>query len=935
MSPPTAVLSKNLQSITLTKIREIEKQRKKYETRKSEILAEASAPGTEKPARVARLLSGVEELYPNCFTDVNVSNIKRWLDQSQYDESIPRDMLRLFEEQLQGKLEIQSRKLSLADLYSRLLTEWMNPPTPTSNDSPIPESSSEDSFELVERQKQRLQELCDKFESVVFEPLDTNETEMHNFMNSLFAEPEAAKALEDLRQQIKNESSAMLTDPTPFNEESLTRCIKGLLTEDLLSDEKQSILQEFLQNKVVLAEIADVLNMRFADIKNWDWHAGDEGIPVMPRQQLNGKYRIWMDEDILQTILVQYIGIRLCVLLKSALKDFINKKPVWKWGQGMQMTQDDIDRRQYYLGSTGSSERRPFFAPTTSSRSVDDERKSDYIDSFFLSQLPSADTSLYEAGGGYDNDDDSDDDQNHRHTVQRSSGNFQFSRFVQVAGSNTEKKEGAKKSGIKQQLLRKIASEVLLYRCLQGRVAVVQSDLQWYATALPHSTIFAVMRFVGFSEDWIRFFKRYLEAPLNMDRSSEDRVPAGPRIRKRGVPMAHASEKFTGELVLFIMDLAVNKKAGMLLYRLHDDLWLCGEPERCVQAWDVMGQFAKIMGLEFNRNKTGSVYLTSEAKMKDPKITAALPKGPVEIGFLTLDNETGNWVINQRQVDAHVKQLQKQLTACNSVLSWVQTWNSCIGRFFSHTFGEPAYCFGRQHLDIILKTYECMQRTLFNGRDGNGNNVTEHLKRMMLARFGVSDIPDAFLFLPEQLGGLGLRNPFVPLFLVREELKEQPEERLAEFLGVERDEYSAQKKAFEELGEQGRRRRFHSIYQKNNFVSEAAIAPDHLDTFMSLEEFTRFRESTSASLHRIYTRLMSVPSKQDILVTQEVKHALDELEDQLESKVLDPEKKWMVQLHARELFERYGGLSLVDKCFLPVGVLTMMRGKKVAWQMVL
>jgi hypothetical protein len=835
-------------------------------------------------------------------------------------------MLQLFEEQLQGKLEIQSRKLSLADLYSRLLTEWMNPPTSISNDSPIPESSSEDSFEVVERQKQRLQELCDKFESVVFEPLDTNETEMHNFMNSLFAEPEAAKALEDLRQQIKNKSSAMLTDPTPFNEESLTRCIKGLLTEDLLSDEKQSILQEFLQNKLVLAEIANVLNMRYADIKNWDWHAGDEGIPVMPRQQLNGKYRIWMDEDILQTIFVQYIGIRLCVLLKSALKDFINKKPVWKWSQGMQITHDDIDRRQYYLNSNASSERRNLIANTTSSQSVDYERKSEYIDSFFLSQLPSTDTSLYEAGGGYDDDYDS-DDQNHRHTVQRSLGNFQFSRFV---GSNTEKKEGAKKSGIKQQLLRKIASEVLLHHCLQGGVAVVQSDLQWYATGLPHSTIFAVMRFVGFSEDWVTFFKRYLEAPLNMDRSSEDRVPAGPRIRKRGVPMAHASEKFTGELVLFIMDLAVNKKAGMLLYRLHDDLWLCGEPERCVQAWDIMGQFAKIMGLEFNRNKTGSVYLTSEAKMKDPKIAVALPKGPVEIGFLTLDNETGNWVINQRQVDAHVKQLQKQLAACNSVLSWVQTWNSCIGRFFGHTFGEPAYCFGRQHLDIILKTYKCTQRTLFNG-----NNVTEHLKHMILARFGVSDIPDAFLVLPEQLGGLGLRNPFVPLFLVREQLKEQPEERLAEFLRAERDAYSAQKKAFEELGEQGRRRRFHSIYQKNNFVSEATITPDQLGTFMSFEEFTRFRESTSASLHRIYTRLISVPSKQDIRLTQEVRLALEELENQFESKVLDPEKKWMVQLHARELFERYGGLSLVDKCFLPVGVLTMMRGKKVVWRMVL
>jgi hypothetical protein len=68
------------------------------------------------------------------------------------------------------------------------------------------------------------------------------------------------------------------------------------LFEDLLSDEKQSILQDFLQSDIVLGEIADVLNMRFADIKNWGWDAGDDGIPVMLRQGLNGKYRIWMDE---------------------------------------------------------------------------------------------------------------------------------------------------------------------------------------------------------------------------------------------------------------------------------------------------------------------------------------------------------------------------------------------------------------------------------------------------------------------------------------------------------------------------------------------------------------------------------------------------------------------------------------------------------------
>jgi uncharacterized protein with NRDE domain len=113
----------------------------------------------------------------------------------------------------------------------------------------------------------------------------------------------------------------------PFTESSLRSCIRGLLTEDLLSEEKQDVLKYFEQNKVALTEIADVLNMRYADLQNWDWHA-DEGIPVLPRQQLNGKYRIWIDDDVLQTIFVQYIAVRLCNLLKAILKDFIQKKSV-------------------------------------------------------------------------------------------------------------------------------------------------------------------------------------------------------------------------------------------------------------------------------------------------------------------------------------------------------------------------------------------------------------------------------------------------------------------------------------------------------------------------------------------------------------------------------------------------------------------------------
>ncbi|KAI1171649.1 hypothetical protein F4777DRAFT_591057 [Nemania sp. FL0916] len=864
----SSVLSRTMQSVSLTKIRELEKQREKYESRKNEVLSSAGEHTNDIRKRITHLLRGVKELCgAKEARDARISNINLWLQQSSYDPSVPPHMLESYETLLRSKLEVQSRKLSIGYLWSRLVLEWMNSSTPMDDIMVLDNEESD-----ADRQETRIKELCEKFEKVVFEQLETSETKIEEYMRELFSGDESEKSLKSLRSTIENhEYRLFLQEKEPFDRDTLRWCVNGLLAEDLLSDEKQDALREFLENPVVLDEIADVLNLRFADFDSWSWEAGEQGIPVLPRPQLNGKVRIWQDEDVLQSIFIHYIGIKNCVELKSALNAFLNNQEgPWNWSGGRTaMRNVDRVRYEYFqndrLGSTWN---------------LDKTRSTSFREPFFLSLLPTSVTTIGK-DRAYVNDGDA--------------------RGVEDKDEKKQKDEQKFENiNIKQMLLRTLATEAIVHRTLYGEVAVIQSDLQWYATGLSHTTIFAVMRFLGFSERLVSFYRKVLQAPLNMTWTPEGSPSGEPRTRKRGVPMAHAPEKLIGEMILFVMDFAVNKTTGMLLYRLHDDLFLCGQPSKCADAWKEMERFADVMGVEFNMDKTGSVYLTNPEKSRDAEVEATLPNGVVRIGHLLLDQDSGEWVLDKDQIDNHVAQLQKQLAACNNILDWVKTWNSCIRRFFSHTLGEPAYCFGLKHVDSVLQTHQRIQEVLFKAASGptegeepspaTQGSIVEYLKTKIKERF-VDDEKELYDRYRRQNGKLG-----------------SPEARLSRLRILYQDDL---------------------WFEFSRLILETELGPAANNDFFSFEEFTRHRESTSFLLNRAYSRLLKVPSqkgaKLEHFATEAIRRAkLGTLNDE---KLLQVE--WVLQLYQDELQERWDGPKLVDAKYLPLGLLALMRRKAV------
>lgn len=852
------ILSHTLSSITAIKLSQLQNQRTDYESRKRALLEDvASETDTRKRARA--LLHGVRTL-PSMMAanpTVSLANLARFVDQADHDPAVSEYFLRDYEATLRNDLDVQSTKYEFASLYGNLVDEW----TSVADDH----DDQDQGFEPVGREDMHQQRAT--WEAYVFHPKHTDGAAIKAYLEHIFTSgsKDVKRAYDALVQSVKDfqQSGIGSQGGVHFDQDTVSTCIKGMLRSDVLSDAKRASLRDFLGNPVVLTEIADVLNMRLAARSSWSWGAAQV---VEQRRNLNGRYRFYPDEDLLHAILIYYVGRRFAVHLRGALVAFVGAEGVWR-PDAAPITKEDARRRKYFLGQEVVA------AATT----VEGKREAHFRDSVFLDQLPAA---MEEVRGSYG------DDRSEREDTRKGHGQ------------------------VTQELLHMIETEVILRRKLGRDMVVIRSDFKWFGPSIPHSTIFAVLEFLGVEAGWLDFFRRVLEAPL---RFAQDPPDAEARTRRRGTPLSTPLADYFGESLLFVLDFAVNRQAGTRLYRLHDDMWLWGDVETCAAGWEAMVRFADVTGLEFNMDKTGSAALLVRKDREVERGLAKLPRGDVTWGFLKLDPENGRFVIDQGEVDRHIAELRLQLGACRTVFDWIQAWNVYGVRFFTNNFGRPANCYGRAHVDGMLATFQRIQHALF-GADSGG--AGECLKKMISSRFGVRDLPDGYLYFPPGMGGLGLQNPFVALYLIRDSTVEDPGRLVDEFLEDEEAQYRRAKERFEETGPAAAARRGSEFDDLRG------------EEFMSHEEFVRYRERTSVLLYNTYNRLMAEPVARDVELKGAVKAAIEEEEWY----ALSGYDRWVVQLFCKDMIARFGGLNVVDKGLLPMGLMGMLRQSRFKWQ---
>jgi len=141
-----------------------------------------------------------------------------------------------------------------------------------------------------------------------------------------------------------------------------------------------------------------------------------------------------MDNEIMQALLFQYIGMQWSATLKSAFRSMVESR-AWK-RDITPLTRDQLKHRQAFLQESR-------YATTPS---IEVLRKSIQLDKFFLTQLPSG----IEAETPYDE----------------------------------EPKDGEKPNqglNAQQVLLRLVSAETHLKMALHGSCTIMRADLEWYS----------------------------------------------------------------------------------------------------------------------------------------------------------------------------------------------------------------------------------------------------------------------------------------------------------------------------------------------------------------------------------------------------------------------------------------------------------------------
>ncbi len=846
--------------------------------------------------------------------------IERMLWEAKYSSGFSKSAVLAWREELLSFLRQGHRRMTYTSLFGNLTNEWadlrfgeLSSSKEKRKAQPPVHSEYGEATEVTVGRKEMYQQR-EIWEGHVATERKTDTDKITAFLDDLFhagsqhkelaaGEPTdlCANFLRDIRKSIAQDCKRKLE----VTAETVKAAVQGVLSADQLTSEKRRALLDISNKDNVLSEIADLLNIDTSldSLNQWSW--GETPITAQMRKAINGKYRVYLDLELLDAILIQCIGQSISVKIRDAILNSWSRdaEDVWQPPASearfaaMERQIADIERRQ-------------------NNDSVQTLRRCIYKNTFLAVSLP---RSTVDTSRGYDDDGSVDSDD-------------ASPKFTDLANGPPNK------FALRTDLLRLCSAEMAVQKLTQGQFCVLQSDFEWFGPSLPHSTLLAIMKYFHFPAELVHFVKEFLSMHMKFEEDGAN----GPIVtRKTGIPVSFQLTDGISELLLFVLDFAVNQKTtGSFLYRNHDDLWFWGQPEKCAVAWETICEFTEVMGLRLNKDKTGSAHAVDESNARyipvDKSVIRRLPEGKLKWGFLSFDANEWKWTANKPAIKEHMGELHFQLKSRTAVMAHIQAYNAYIQNFLPNNFGPVFIGLGDSHPIMVLEALQYALQCLYAGGESDKDSDTErpaadaaeHVRRMIQSHFGEHyEVPDCFLYMDIENGGLGLANP-VPAFAQYVDISHNKKSENGE--GELPPMAEAQSRTMKNLSSRYRedikkfteRRRGKKKGKKSEKVEsmsegETSTVRDALgkrllntSEFMSFSDYVATGEQHSNALYQLYLSLVEAP--------------------EIDSSSLQI-KHWATDLFHDELETLFGG-HIAEEEFLSLGLYRTLAEEKVRWE---
>jgi hypothetical protein len=883
--------------------------------------------------RISKLLEDVEKLDPDFedgFEEWTPELMKRFIGQAQHDKSISEARLLNLEHRLRTKLKKHLNRMEVSSLHADLIKEVIKVNESTDEaTAKLEVANIDDEFEMVE---DGIEQILEEFEKRISTPINVDPEATQTYLMSLFNGEEDGSYLQCIRSSMKTFGDEFADPNTKCDQDSLIWAILDLMKKELISEETRETLGKYLQSPIALQELVSTLKMK--TVRNWTYNSATKGLQVTARQHAEGHYCMVVEEGVIDMLFLHCIAIGWASHLKECLKDASDGAEAFK---SKPLDQTEVDKRSYFLEPPLMRPQHPqpyngactichpynSYPPVPPPpepfnpyqippppppllRTKGSRKKSKKLYPMQIAPPPPVRSRVCELN------------RERRTNYLR---NFFMSHLPTFEGSTPEVVSPEEVQG---KLIKTLAVECKLRGAFDGKIHASAQKFDCLSSSIPHKTIVTVLKFLGVPEASLGLFTRFLETGV--------RIGSGGVLEPAcGVFVGHGMELFFSEAVLFFLELAVHKKTGSYLYRLRDRCYFIGTEEQTKAADEEIARFSEIMGL-----KTHEICLP----------------GTLSIGFLTLDlHSPGSSVlssIDDAKVTAYAHRIKTQLEACATVLDWVNVWNSSVGTYAAHLFGPLAVVFGKRHLEVVKASYNRIHSIIFGGSD-----LTTHVKTLLSSHVNghLRDSPlalEAFIYLPQSYGGMGVKNhPFIA-FSLAHEISENPHAEIEKYLAEEDVYYSRAAAQYDLFNCDQRQQKLEDVFDNDprKIITTLGLDPS-IDPLLSPISFLTkqdlFKERERApypAIQHVWEAPLLAPLYRSLLnePLDHIEHTKKVGEDvrRLSGRGgmrnwhrLSGEDRWVLQMYSDECFEQYGTLEIWWREGMPLEVYMALRAHAV------